>query len=122
MTNKLMLLSVVLSLVLTLGLVIACGDDDDDDNDDNDVSDDDTGDDDDSGLACADVYAIMYTDCNLRFFEEDGVTEIPMEDVINWCNEGALDGYYSVGGDVSNCIVDNAECEDIQTCLEGLIE
>jgi hypothetical protein len=41
-----MFLALIASLVLSLGLVVACGDDDDDDDDD-DTADDDTDDDDD---------------------------------------------------------------------------
>jgi len=117
MTNKLMLLAVIFSLILTLGLVIACGDDDDDDdNDDNDAADDDDA----TELTCDDVYTMMYTDCGLAFKDEDNA-DIPLADIVFGCEEEVE--FYALGGDAANCVIDNeGECEDMEACLAALLE
>lgn len=98
------------------------GDDDDDNDNDNN---DDTGssDDDDDGLTCADAYFIMYYECSLWFYEDEaGTIPIPYEDVVAWCEAGALDGFYSLDGEVVGCILENQNnCESLLECLSELI-
>jgi len=126
MTNKLMLLAIIFSLVLSLGVVIACGDDDDDDDDD--TMDDDTLDDDDDDtmagdLTCEEAYTFWYDTCGYAFYDEDDV-EIPLADLIGWCE---LDEANDYNGAIYDCINDNyengaeEECDDIYDCLEGVI-
>lgn len=112
--NKLFLLGLLFSLVLSIGLVVACGDDDDDDDNDTAVDDDDT-----AALTCADVFGEMYT-CGYVFTDADGV-EIPEADVVAACEAGDP-ADYALGGDLANCVVDNTgDCDAIGTCLEGLL-
>lgn len=89
--ERFMFLALIASLVLSMGLVVACGDDDDDDDDDtaDDDADDDTGDDDSGsdceatldgqveacfeGLTTADVCAQEDADCWVACFASDTV-------------------------------------------------
>lgn len=111
MTNKLFLLAIVFSLVLSLGIVVACGDDDDDDE----ATDDDTGGDDDTAADddCASVYTKMYVDCGYTF-TDDADEDILLADVIAWCEADEAD--YGFDGDLTQCIL-AAECDDVPDCL-----
>jgi len=112
MTNKLFLLAIAFSLILSLGIVVACGDDDDDDDDtaaDDDATDDDTAAADD----CTSVYTKMYVECGYAF-NDDTDTEIPLENVIAWCE--AEEAGYEFDGDLAQCIL-ASECDAIPDCL-----
>ena len=116
--NRLWLLALAFALVLSLGIVFACGDDDDD-NDDNDTSDDDSVVDDDTvvELTCQEAYDLLYVECSLGFFDDDDVL-IAEEDVVASCEAGET--FYAV--DAYACITENQDdCDAIAACLGTLV-
>ena len=117
--NKLFLLAIVFSVVLSLGLVVACGDDDDDD--DNDTADDDTTGDDDTGgeMDCAAVYAELYEDCSLALTDTDG-NEIAEADAVASCEAG--DAAYALTGEIAGCVVAyTGDCTAIEDCITDVL-
>jgi hypothetical protein len=112
--KKLFLLGVIFSLVLSLGLVIACDDDDDDDND-TDADDDDTG----GEWTCDDVYTAMYDDCGWAFQDAEG-NEIAKEDVVAACDDA--DATYGLDGALAACIIEFVDdCDAMLDCIAGVI-
>jgi hypothetical protein len=147
LTNKLFLLALISAMILSLGVVVACGDDDDDDddtvgdddtagddddnddNDDNDTVDDDdddtVGDDDDDDddddtvdAECEANYGYFYDVCGYYFVDGDD-NEITLDDVIGACTDG--DENYGKDSDIYACIDLNDDCDAIVACLEALI-
>jgi hypothetical protein len=111
--NKLFLLGIAFALVLSLGLMIACGDDDDDDNDTAGDDDDDT-----SAPTCESVYTAM-DDCGIALQDAEG-NEIPVEDVIAGCEAGDP-ADYALDGAIAGCILDNLDdCDAMLTCIAEL--
>jgi len=86
--------------------------------DDDTLSGDDSFDDDsDYEMTCAEAYDMLYTDCQLGFFDEDNHL-IPVEDVIAYCETG--DPFYGI--DAYDCIADNqGDCDSIEACLGALL-
>ena len=102
MTNKLMLLTIIFALVLSLGVVIACGDDDDDDDDD--------------VATCEDAW-MFFDDCGWYLEDEDG-NAIDVADLIAWCEAG--EAFYGDTG--YDCLVNNiGNCDDAATCIEDAL-
>ncbi|MCC6159495.1 MAG: hypothetical protein IT350_15705 [Deltaproteobacteria bacterium] len=100
--ERFMFLALIASLVLSMGLVVACGDDDDDDDDD--TADDDSDDDadDDSGSGCEEALGDNVEMC----FEEITTADVcAQEDADCWvaCFEASEEC-----GDWNDCLV--ADC------------
>ncbi|HPM77611.1 MAG TPA: hypothetical protein PK961_11005 [bacterium] len=116
MTNKLMLLTIIFALVLSLGVVIACGDDDDDDDDD--AADDDAADDDDDDdvATCEDAW-MFFDDCGWYLEDEEG-NAIDVADLIAWCEAG--EAFYGDTG--FDCLVNNmGNCDEAAACIEDAL-
>jgi len=108
-------LLIMLALVLSFSMIIACGDDDDDDDDDNDDNDDndvdDDDDDDDNAGSCTvtDICTLVYDKC-----PEHDQWESVEECVANWfelCPNDTMDtdGYMDC---VCACFNANDSCDD----------
>jgi catechol 2,3-dioxygenase-like lactoylglutathione lyase family enzyme len=93
-----MMLVMVISLVMSMGVLIACGDDDDDD------------DDDDAGSAVYQACIDFYTDCGL---EEDAVNKNC--DVISGVTDDCLNAAYT---DFFVCLDGVGDCSDAEGTAE----
>ena len=93
--ERFMFLALIASLVLSMGLVVACGDDDDDDDDD--TADDDTGDDDTGDDDC----------------------EAALGDNVEACFEG-LDAATVCAQDDADCWVACFQSGSVETCEDWL--
>ena len=96
----------VAALVMSVGFVVACGDDDDD-NDDNDADDDA---DDDAATDCAEGIGILYG-CDLALFDADDVALTEAEAIAS-CEAGD-----EVADCASGCALAADTCDDIETCF-----
>ncbi len=96
--ERFMFLALIASLVLSMGLVVACGDDDDDDDDD--TADDDADDDADDG--CESTLVSDDTDNVAECFEGlDAATVCAQEDAACWVD----------------CFNASADCGEWNECL-----
>ncbi len=96
----------VAALVMSLGFVVACGDDDDDDDDD---ADDDVADDD-ADSDCEDGIAAVYG-CDLALFDADDV-ELTEAEAVAACEAGD-----AVAACAAGCGLAADVCDDIETCF-----
>lgn len=96
------------ALILSLGLMFACGDDDDDD---------------DSGgtsYNCQDLYTEM-DQCGIHLKDANG-DNIPINEVIASC-KAADPADYNLDSDIAACIRDNlGDCNAMLECLTALFE
>ncbi len=114
MSNKLLILALILGLSLSLGLVFACGDDDDDDDDtlvdDDTLADDDA--DDDAALTCADAVEFIYVTCEISF------EDYTQEDVTAWCDADDVPDWFDA---TIQCALDNyGDCDAFIDCYNAI--
>jgi hypothetical protein len=109
--NKLMLLAIIFTLVMSLGFVIACGDDDDDDDDDA-TDDDDTAADDDDAVSCnyTDELTWAYNTCEFVLQDTDGV-DMDLTEAIADCN--------TCVGECAYAWIDDEDCDAALECVNA---
>ena len=124
--EKLLLSAILASLLLAMGLFVACGDDDDDDSGssdddagDDDAGDDDAGDDDGGGAGAAyDECVSFFTDCwDIPEVAADMACSYINDYDVNWnaCLDQVFADYFSC---LENLGCDSYDVAGIQGCAE----
>jgi hypothetical protein len=115
MSNKLLILALILGLGLTIGLVFACGGDDDDSSS---SGDDDTVADDDITLSCSDAVTYFYDTCAFAFAGDSGhPDDYTKDEALAWCSSGAPDWFAAAQACIEQYYGD---CDQIGTCYNNI--